>query len=274
VAQNSYSTLDMNQSLIKELDSLRSLHEQYHKNVLYITPKQQKNIREKTILFAGVGLGSVIAEAALRIGFEKFILIDGDEVEKSNLNRQNYISDHVGVSKVNATKQRLLSINPKAKIDAYQLFLTPENMTSFVQKCDIAINAIDFDIAANSLLFDKICQKNNIPIVHPFNFGWAGAAYVITPESNLMPIKPKKNSRYELTLIKDFIKKYKKKKVVKLDWFENFLEDYSKYSSIISPPQLVVGSHLASAIVTNILFSLSNGIKVKTFPKSYFLSSR
>ncbi|OJJ20476.1 hypothetical protein BKI52_18640 [marine bacterium AO1-C] len=264
----------MNQSLIKELDNIRSLPEQYHKNVLYVSPKQQNNIREKTILFAGVGLGSVIAEAVLRIGFEKFILIDGDQVEKSNLNRQNYISDNVGVSKVNAVKQRLLSINPKAQIETHQLFLTPENMDGFIKRCDIAINAIDFDIASNSLLFDKICQKNKVPIVHPFNFGWAGAAYVITPESDLMPIKSKKNTRYELTLIKDFIKKYKKKKGLKLDWFEKFLEDYSKYSSIISPPQLVVGSHLASAIVTNILFSLSNGIKVKTFPKSYFLSSR
>ncbi len=264
----------MNQSLIKALDKIRSPHEQYHKNVLYVSPKQQNNIKDKIILLAGVGLGSVIAEAALRIGFEKFILIDGDQVERSNLNRQNYIAQNVGVSKVNAVKQRLLDINPKAKIETHQVFLTPENMSTFVKKCHIAINAIDFDVASNSILFDKICQKNKIPIIHPFNFGWAGAAYVIMPNSDLMPIKSKKNTRYEITLIKDFIKKYKKKKDSNLGWFEDFLEDYSKYSSVISPPQLVVGSHLASAIVTNILFSLSNGIKVKTFPKSYFLSTR
>ena len=264
----------MNSMLSEELNALRSLHEQYHKNVLYISPEQQNRLKEKTILFAGVGLGSVIAEAALRIGFEKFILIDGDEVEKSNLNRQNYISENLNTPKVEAIKQRLLKINPEAQIETHQVFLNKKNMASFIKKSDIAINAIDFDIASISIEFDKSCQKLDVPIIHPFNFGWAGAAYVVTSETDLLPIKAEKNSRYEITLIQDFIDKFANKDYIKIDWFENFLDAYQKYSSLISPPQLVVGSHLAAALVTNILFSLSNGIDIKTFPHPYFLSTR
>lgn len=264
----------MNKLLAKDLDSVRSNNEQYHKNVLYVTEAQQEKIKNTKVLFAGVGLGSVIAEAALRIGFEKFVLIDGDEVEPSNLNRQNYSTHNVGISKVEAIRQRLKSINPQAEVESHHLFLKSNNITRYIEDCDIAINAIDFDNAQNSLNFDKACQSKNIPIIHPFNFGWAGAAYVVTSETELIPIKSDKGQRYELTLIKEFIEKHRDRKDLNIDWFEDFLESYTKYSNIISPPQLAVGSYLAAAIVTDILFSLVNGLEVKTFPTPYFLTAR
>ena len=87
---------------MKALKVIPEMHEneRYHKNVLYISPKEQNNIRDIKIVFAGVGLGSVIAEAALRLGFENFVLIDGDTIELSNLNRQNYDNESVNKSKV------------------------------------------------------------------------------------------------------------------------------------------------------------------------------
>ncbi len=65
----------------------------YSRNRLYINEEEQEQIRKIPILFAGCGIGSNIAECALRFGFENITIVDGDVIENSNLNRQNYIED-------------------------------------------------------------------------------------------------------------------------------------------------------------------------------------
>lgn len=264
-----------NKLLKNKLKSIRSDDKYYHKNVLYITPEEQEKIKNTTVLFAGVGLGSVIAEAALRIGFENFIFIDGDQVETSNLNRQNYHKDDIGHSKVKSIKKHLKSINPNVKVKIHHMFLNSEDgMSEYLKGCDIAINAIDFDDNHTPFAFDKICKKRKIPVIHPFNFGWAGAAYVVTPGSPQIYDVPRNDGRFELILIDSFLKYFKKRKDLDLGWFEDFYKAYTEYSKVITPPQLAVGSYLTSGIVTDILFSLVNGLEVKTFPTPYFLSAR
>ncbi|MDE5980784.1 MAG: ThiF family adenylyltransferase [Bacteroidaceae bacterium] len=61
----------------------------YDRNRLYITDEEQQKVKETRIVFGGAGIGSVIAECALRFGFERMTIVDGDKVEESNLNRQN-----------------------------------------------------------------------------------------------------------------------------------------------------------------------------------------
>jgi molybdopterin/thiamine biosynthesis adenylyltransferase len=265
----------MSKKLKDELKSIRSDDKIYHKNVIYISPKQQEKIKKTRILFAGVGLGSVIAEAAMRLGFEDFVFIDGDDVELSNLNRQNYHQQDIGKPKVKAIKKHLQSINPNVKIKTHNLFLDPtKGIAQYLKGCDIAINAIDFDDNQTPFEFDRVCKKKGIPVIHPFNFGWAGAAYLITPNSPQIYDVPRNDGRFELILIDSFINYFKKRKDLDLTWFEDFLATYTKYSPLITPPQLAVGSYMTSAIVTDILYSLVNGLSVKTFPNPYFLSAR
>jgi tRNA A37 threonylcarbamoyladenosine dehydratase len=68
----------------------------YRRNFLYISESNQEKIKNFRILIGGCGLGSVIAECALRLGFENLTVIDGDKVELSNLNRQNYTQKDIG----------------------------------------------------------------------------------------------------------------------------------------------------------------------------------
>ena len=63
----------------------------YSRNRIYISDEEQEKIRNVRILLGGAGIGSVIAECALRMGFEDIVIVDGDKVELSNLNRQNYV---------------------------------------------------------------------------------------------------------------------------------------------------------------------------------------
>ncbi len=68
---------------------------EYSRNRIYISEKKQQQIKNFEILIGGCGIGSVIAECALRMGFEKISLVDGDKVEDSNLNRQNYTDEDI-----------------------------------------------------------------------------------------------------------------------------------------------------------------------------------
>ena len=63
--------------------------ERYSRNRIYISDEEQQRIKQVHILLGGAGIGSIIAECALRFGFENITIVDGDKVDESNLNRQN-----------------------------------------------------------------------------------------------------------------------------------------------------------------------------------------
>lgn len=90
--------------------------ERYSRNRLYIPSNEQEIIKNTPILVGGCGLGSNIAECMLRLGFESITLVDGDKVELSNLNRQNYVGVDIGKQKSEQIYERLKSINPQANI--------------------------------------------------------------------------------------------------------------------------------------------------------------
>ena len=257
-----------------DIQKLFSKEARYFKNVLYVSPEEQEKIKQVKILFGGVGLGSVVAEAALRLGFENFVFIDGDEVEASNLNRQNYVMADIGEPKVKAITERLKLINPNVNIEYHHVFLSPKTLHQHLEGCDIAINAIDFDAADTPFAFDECCKELGIPVIHPLNFGWAGAAYLVTPESEQIYDVARSTGRFELVLIQNMMEYLEKRDDMDLTWFHQFYEDYKTYSKEITPPQLAVGSYIAASLVANLLFSLVNDLPVKTFPEPYFLSTR
>lgn len=95
----------------------------YERNRIYLSEDNQKKIKSYRVLLAGASIGSNIAEILLRIGFESLTIVDGDIVEDSNLNRQNYSYSDIGLPKVEALKDRLLSINANAQIKVLHTFI-------------------------------------------------------------------------------------------------------------------------------------------------------
>ena len=82
--------------------------------------KNYEKIQTFTVIIIGVGgVGSVVAEMLTRCGIGRLILYDYDNVELANMNRLFYTPQQVGLSKVAAAKETLLSINPKIQIEAY-----------------------------------------------------------------------------------------------------------------------------------------------------------
>lgn len=160
------------------------MNENYKKLTLrnsgYITSGLQKDISNCTVLIAGCGVGSTIAELATRMGFQKFILVDGDTVEQHNLNRQAFTMDDVGESKVASLAKRILAINPEASVIEIQDWVTSKNVATMVTEVDLVFDTIDFlDLAAITSLHDE-CKKQGKPIFSGISAGW-GAGLMVFP---------------------------------------------------------------------------------------------
>lgn len=150
------------------------------RNKGYISNDLQKSISQTKILIAGCGVGSTIAELAARMGFQNFILIDGDTVEAHNLNRQAFTHLDIGHAKVEALAKRILSINPEAHIEKINDWVTPQNARELVGKVDLIFDTIDFlDLEAITSLHDQ-CQLQRKPILSAVSAGW-GAALMYFP---------------------------------------------------------------------------------------------
>jgi molybdopterin-synthase adenylyltransferase len=242
----------------------------YIRNSIYISENQQKIIKHFKVLLAGCGIGSVIAECLLRMGFENITIIDGDKVEESNLNRQNYVEFDVGINKSEALKKRLLSINSNAKIEALPYYLTRENIKDLYIEHHVAINALDFSTDV-PFLFDELCCQKSIPVIHPYNLGWAGFVFVITEESKKVNSLERNRNVFEIN-VGEFIIKSLRKNNYPTMWFEDFLDKYEKISLLTPPSQLSISVNILSGMVSHIIFDIAMQKPIKTFPDFYYLT--
>lgn len=148
------------------------------RNLGYVSADTQRRIRATRLLIAGCGIGSAFAEAAVRIGFARFILADGDRVSAHNLNRQAFTAADVGRPKVRALAERLLAINPGAEVRELDANLDAGNTSGIVADADLIFDTIDFlDLAAIVGLHDE-CRRQAKPAITALAVGWgAGAVY-------------------------------------------------------------------------------------------------
>ena len=108
------------------------------------TPGVHKKLKQATVGIAGLGgLGSSIAVALTRVGIGKLILVDYDVVEPSNLNRQQYFIDQIGLTKAEALEANLLRINPYVTFEAHAERITPENVMAIFGGVDVMVEAFD-----------------------------------------------------------------------------------------------------------------------------------
>ena len=175
------------------------MKERYSRNRLYVLPEEQDIISQKRILLGGAGIGSIIAECAIRFGFEKMTIVDGDVVEESNLNRQNYCQSDIGKYKAETLAKRLLAINPHAQIAYLNEMITHDNLVGLIEGHDIAINALDFNSDIPFAL-DEECRKRDIPVLHPYNFGWAGFLTIVSPHGEPITVLSNNPSGFELKM--------------------------------------------------------------------------
>ena len=125
----------------------------------------EKLANARVVVLGLGGVGAAAAEALCRSGVGNLLLVDSDEVDISNLNRQLIATlDTVGMPKTLACKQRFKSINPGVNIESSREFLLAENI-DFIKEWrpDMVLDAIDTVTA--KLAVAKLCSEANIPLI-------------------------------------------------------------------------------------------------------------
>jgi molybdopterin/thiamine biosynthesis adenylyltransferase len=244
----------------------------YSRNRVYINESEQQRMRDFKIVFGGLGLGSVIAECALRIGFETLHLIDGDIVENSNLNRQNYTLNDIGKSKCIALYERLKQINPNANITYSNVYLTSENLAEHLAGADIAVNAIDFATSA-PLVFDDVCFEMNIPSVHPYNLGYGGLVCVLNKQSTNLKNLSDTCEGMEINVVNHVLNTLEKKGI-NMSVLKNALTKYIAEQGAEQPPQLSIGAWILGGFCTDIFLKILRKESVSIFPDFYYIDSK
>ncbi|TDT71977.1 sulfur carrier protein ThiS adenylyltransferase [Hypnocyclicus thermotrophus] len=107
------------------------------------------------------GLGSNVAMNLVRTGVLNLKIIDFDRIEESNLNRQFYFYDQIGITKVEALKENLIRINNNLRIEIINEKIEKTNIKKLFEDCDIVIEAFDKDIY-KKLFFNTFYNKKKL----------------------------------------------------------------------------------------------------------------
>ena len=149
----------------------------FRRNELLLGSETMERIAQKRVIIFGVGgVGSWCAESLVRSGISRLTIVDSDCVSVTNINRQLMATTKtVGQVKVDALKERLLSINPKAEITALQQVFSEETAESFqLDTYNYIIDAID-SLKDKATLILLACQQ------HAKLFSSMGAALKLDP---------------------------------------------------------------------------------------------
>ena len=112
-----------------------------------------------TVAICGLGgLGANIAVSLARAGVGRLILIDFDQVDISNLHRQQYMADQIGLYKTEALTENLKRIAPYVEIISHTTRITEENFREFLQDADIICEAFD-DAEAKAMLVNSVLEQ-------------------------------------------------------------------------------------------------------------------
>ncbi len=125
-----------------------------------------KKLHSSFVVVVGLGaVGSFCCEILARMGVGRFLLIDKDEIEKTNINRQVYaLHSTLGQDKVAVAKDRILDIYPNAKVDVLKIYLNPENIETILgARPDVIVDAVDIIKTKVSLI--STAKNMEIPIV-------------------------------------------------------------------------------------------------------------
>lgn len=123
-------------------------------------------LKNKHVAIFGIGgVGSYVTEALARCGIGHLTIVDKDVVDSTNINRQLIaLCSTVGKQKTDVAKERILDINPDAKVDALSMFYNADTAQSFdFSNFDYVIDAID--TITSKLLIIENAKKAGVPVI-------------------------------------------------------------------------------------------------------------
>ena len=118
-----------------------------------------KRFSSATVAVCGLGgLGSNIAIALARAGIGKLLLIDFDRVDITNLHRQQYKANQIGLHKADALAENLIEIAPYTEVKAVAKKITEENFPDLLKGADVVCEAFD-SAEAKAMLVNGVLEQ-------------------------------------------------------------------------------------------------------------------
>ena len=144
----------------------------------------QKKLMNASVGVVGLGgLGCPAAQSLVMAGIGKLILIDGDDVELSNLHRQAlHGPDDIGKAKIISAKESLGKINAVTKIEIIDEYLDEQNGLDLIRNCDLIIDATD-NIKTRKLI-DRFSKETNVPMIYGGLYRWEGQVAVLNADGS------------------------------------------------------------------------------------------
>lgn len=147
--------------------------ERFQRTRLLLGDENFEKLQAAAVAVFGIGgVGSFTVEALARSGVGHLILIDKDNVDITNINRQIHaLTSTIGKPKVEVLRDRIFEINPAAKVDAIQKFYLPDEPAEnfFICNYDYVVDAIDTITAKINLAVE--CRRRKIPLISSMGAG-------------------------------------------------------------------------------------------------------
>jgi len=147
--------------------------DQFNRQSLLIGEENTKKLMNSSVIIFGLGgVGGYTVEALARSGIGTLTLVDFDTIDITNINRQ-IIATHstINKEKTKLFKDRILDINPNAKVIIHNLRVIKENAKSLFENIsfDYIVDAID--TVSSKLALIEISKEKNIPIISSMGTG-------------------------------------------------------------------------------------------------------
>lgn len=145
---------------------------QFSRTELLIGKEGVDKLKKSKIAVFGIGgVGSFVVEGLVRSGVSNLVLIDNDTVDLTNLNRQLIATRKtIGKYKVDVMKERILEINPDAKVETYKEFFMPDSKTEIIKE-DLSYVVDCIDTVTAKIEIIKQCNRLSIPIISSMGTG-------------------------------------------------------------------------------------------------------
>ena len=157
------------------------LAERYSRNLRTLSEADQGVLASSTVAIVGCGgLGGYMAEEFARLGVGHLILIDGDQLEVSNLNRQLMATEkNIGQWKVDAAQERLQIVNSTTKVTIFKEWFDEYKKNELLSGAHLVCDALDS--LTYRVALERACHQLGLPLVFTSIAGWYGMIGVSFP---------------------------------------------------------------------------------------------